>query len=260
MTVRQNAHPAVEPRPKAPGMPRPLGLLASVVVFAFVLSSSFVAILPAFRFESQFPALLPLFLWAAAAGLAHLATFGRLLLDPWRAAFGLASVAPWLLVLVIPTVAPRVALPWWAAVVAAVAAAAPFVVAGLRGGPRLELTADRRVSGQSLRGTFLVGVASMLMVWCVGGPAIVRTVMGVLLALALGIAALLPHGLAHATRSWGIRHWAAITWASLVVWVAVPLSVTTHFFDDAWYLAVTMVIAGLPLVLVNRADAQSPKP
>lgn len=260
MTLKESARPDAAPRPPAVGLPRALGLLAAAGAFGFVLASSFVAILPAFRFESQFPALLPFFLWAAAAGAGHLATFGRLLLDPWRAAFGLVSVAPWLLVLALPMVAPHVSVPWWAAPVAATAAALPFLVAALRQAEGVELTEARRVTDQTLRGTFLIAVATMLLVWCVGGPPVVRTVMGVLLALSLGVAALLPHGLAHATRSWGVRHWAALTWGSVVGWVSVPLSVTTGFFGDPWYLASTMVLAGLPLVLVNRADAQAPKP
>lgn len=257
MTLRQSARPAVS-RPAA-GIPPRLGLLAAALSFAFVLSSCFVAILPEFRFESQFPASLPFFLWAAAAGLGHVANFGRLLLDPWRAAFGFVSVVPWLAVLAVPSVAPHVAVPWWAAPVAAVSAAVPFLVASLRSGDGLELVAERQVSASSLRGTFLVGLATMLMVWCVGGPPIVSTVFGVLLALALGIASLLPHGLAHATRSWGLRHWGALAWGSFAVWVSVPLSVTTGFFGDAWYLAATMLLAGLPLVLVNRADVQAPR-
>lgn len=261
MTLKENARVGEGLRPAPRGIPVLPGLLGAAVVFVAVLSSCFVAILPAFRFESQFPAVLPLFLWAAAAGAGHLATFGRLLLDPWRAAFGLPSLVPWAVVLAIPMVARHVALPWWSAPVAAFVAAVPFVVAALRpGGEELRLVAERQVSGQSLRGTFLVGIATMALVWAVGGPPVVSTIVGVLLALALGVGALLPHGLALATRTWRLRNWASLAWGSALVWLTIPLSATTRFFADPWYLAASMVVAGLPLVLVNRADAQAPPP
>lgn len=257
MTVKDNARPALQPQ--ATGLPSRVGLVGAVLAFAFVLSSTFVAILPAFRFESQFPAILPFFLWIAAAGLGHVARFGRLLLDRWRASFGLVSLVPYGLVLVTTSVAPELALPWWVAPVAALIAAVPFILAALRDGSGAELVAAPRVTDESLRGTFLTGCATMAVVWSIGGPPIVGTIVGVLLALVLGVGGLLPHGIASATRAWGLRHWAALAWGSAVAWVAVPLSATTQFFSDAWYLASTMVIAGLPLVLVNRADAQRPK-
>lgn len=259
MTLKDDARPAAGSGPQAIGLPSSVGLVGAVLAFAFVLSSTFVAILPAFRFESQFPAMLPFFLWVAAAGLGHLARFGRLLLDRWRASFGLVSLVPYALVLITTSVAPQVEVPWWVAPVAALFAAVPFVLAALRDGSGAELVAERRVTNESLRGTFLIGCATMGVVWSIGGPPIVGTIVGVLLALALGVGGLLPHGVASATRAWGLRHWAALTWGSAIAWVAVPLSATTQFFTDAWYLASTMVIAGLPLILVNRADAQTPR-
>lgn len=260
MTLKENTRPGAAVAPSPRGVPAAVGLLGAGLAFVAVMSSSFVAILPAFRFESQVPAVLPLLLWVAAAGLGHLATLGRLLLAPWRAAFGVASLVPWALILAVPMVAPHVTIPWWSAPVAGGAAALPFAVAALRPGVSgLGLVEPRCVSGTSLRGTFLVGVATMAMLWSVGGPPIVSTIAGVLLGLVLGLAGLAPHGLAHATRAWSLRHWAALVWGSAIVWLSIPLSATTRFFDDPWYLAASMVVAGLPLILVNRADAQTPK-
>ena len=256
MTVDDDRRVATTAQPVEDGLTRGVGLVGSALSFVFVLTSGLVAILPAFRFESQFPAALPVFLWAAAAGVGHLANAGREALAPWRAAGGLVGIAPYLALLAVTSVAPDLAVPWWTAVVAAAAAALPFVVASFRGRGHPELVVERQVADHSLRGTFLVGLAAMLMVWSVGGPPIVRTIVAVLLALALVVVGLLPHGLAHATRAWSLRHWLALAWGSCVIWVSVPLAVTTAFFGDSWYLAVTMVAAGLPLILVNRADAQ----
>ena len=257
MTVDDDRRVATAAQPVVGGLTRSVGLVGAALAFAFVLTSGLVAVLPAFRFESQFPALLPVFLWLAAAGVGHLANAGRHALGPWRAAGGLVGAAPYFVLLGVTSVAPDLAVPWWTAAVAAAAAALPFVLASFRGRPGPELVAERQVTDLSLRGTFLVGLAAMLMVWSVGGPPIVRTIVGVLLALALVVVGLLPHGLASATRSWSMRHWIALAWALCAVWVSVLLAVTTAFFGDAWYLAVTMVLAGLPLLLVNRADAQA---
>lgn len=257
MTLKEGARESVS---ESRAAPRILGGTAAACTFAFVLTSSLVAVLPAFEFESQFPALLPFFLWAAAAGLGHLANLGRRLLDPWRAALGLASLVPYGALMLLTTALPRLDLPWWLALVTATAAALPPALVGLRTPDVLRTTARPRVTSASLRGTFLVGLALMFMVWGVGGPPIVSMVAAVLLACALTVAGLSPHGLAHASTAWGIRNWLALAWGSVVVWLAVPLSTQTRFFVDPWYLGSAMLLAGLPLILANRADAQATQP
>ena len=138
--------------------------LAALLVGAFVLTSSLVATLPQFRFESQFPALLPFFVWAAATGVGHLANLGRALHDPWRGAYGYVSVAPYVLLMLASAAAPQVSLPWWLAVVAALAAMLPFVLLALRAGTKLSIDPARDADDASLRGTFAIGLALMLLV------------------------------------------------------------------------------------------------
>ena len=253
MTLSANARAGVSQRQ---GIDLGVGLVCAALAFVGVLTSTLVAVLPAFKFESQFPAIMPVFLWVAAAGLSHATNAVRAVLDPWRAGFGLVSLVPWVAVLVTDAVAPHVDVPWWVALVSATAAALPFGVASLRGGSHVLLGAERTVTDESLRGTFLIALAIMMMVWALGGRGVIGTIVGVLLVVALGVVALLPHGLAHATRAWRLAHWVALAWGSAIVWLAAPLSATTRFFADPWYLVSTMLIAGLPLVLVNRADAR----
>ncbi len=241
--------------PLTAASPPLLALVAAAAVGIGVLSSGYVAILPAFRFTAQVPAILPVLLWPAACGIGSVAAGARQAFAPWRASFGPVSLLPWAVLLALPSVAPDLAIPMWAPVVAGAAAAAPFVVLAARGTLPWSVAGRRRVDDASLRGTFLVAVAIMVMVWSVGGPPIAGTIAGVLLAVALVVAGLLPGGLAQAARAWGMRHWLALAWASVVVWLAVPVSATTAFFRDPWYLVSSMVLAALPLILVNRTDA-----
>lgn len=233
-----------------------VALLAAVLVGAFVLTSSLLSTLPEFRFDSQFPALLPFFAWAGAAGVGHLANLGRVLWGPWRRALGIASLVPWLLLMLTSAAAPDLLLPWWLAVVAAVVAMVPFLVLGVRAGTRLAIDPARDADESSLRGTFVIGVAQMLLAWAVTGSAFTGAVLGVLLSVALGVASMMPHGLARASRTWRLRHWAALAFGSLVIWASVLLAGLTTLFANAWVVLGAVLLAGLPLLIANAVESR----
>ena len=193
--------------------------MAALLVGAFVLTSSLVATLPQFRFESQFPALLPFFVWAAATGVGHLANLGRALHDPWRGAYGYASVAPYVLLMLASAAAPQVSLPWWLAVVAALAAMLPFVLLALRAGTKLSIDPARDADDASLRGTFTIG-------------------------------------LARASRTWRLRHWASLALGSLVAWASVLVGGLTDLLDNPWVVLGAVLLGGLPLLVVNALEAR----
>lgn len=230
--------------------------MAGLLVGAFTLTSALISTLPQFRFESQFPALLPFFAWAGATGVGHLANLGRALHKPWRAAFGLASVAPYLLLMLTSAAAPHLLLPWWLAVVAALAAMVPFGLLVSRSGTDLSLDPARDADTSSLRGTFAVGIALMLMAWAVSGPAFAGAVIAVLLAVGLGIGSMATHGLARASRTWRLRHWAALALGSLVVWASVLVRGLTGVFDNVWLVLAAVLLAGLPLLVANALEAR----
>ena len=233
-----------------------VGLMAAVLVFAFVLTSTLVSLLPAFQFESQFPAVLPFFAWAGATGVGHLANLGRSLLQPWRTAYGYASVAPYVVVLLLAAAAPHLDLPWWLGPIAAACAAAPFVVLAVRAGTRLAIDPIKDADPASQRGTFLIGLALMLMAYAVAGPLVSGSILAVLLTVGLGVVSLMTHGLARASRTWRLRHWAALAGGSLVVWASVLLHGTTPLFRSPWTLLGAVLLAGLPLVVVNSMESR----
>lgn len=237
-------------------LPTVVGLLAAVMVGAFVMTSGLIATQHAFRFEGQLPALLPFFVWGAAAGVGHLANLGRTLLEPWRAAWGYVSLVPYAVLMVTVAVVPGLELPWWTAAIAAVCAALPFVVVGLRSDPTLHVTPVRDADDASLRGTFLTGVALMLLAYAVSGPAVAGAILSVLLAVALTIAGMMTHGMARASRTWRMRHWMALTWGSLVLWASALLRGLTTFFDDSWFVLTVVLLAGVPLILINSSEAR----
>lgn len=233
-----------------------VGLMAAVLVSAFVLTSTLVSILPAFRFESQFPTILPFFAWAGATGVGHVANLGRGLLEPWRLALGYVSVAPYVLVMLVSAAAPHLTLPWWLAVVAALAAAAPFVILAVRAGTPLAIDPIKDADPGSQRGTFLIGIALMLMGYAVAGPSVSGAVLAVLLAVGLGVVSMMTHGLARASRTWRLRHWAALALGSLAVWASVLLRGTTEVFDTAWGVLGAVLAAGVPLLVVNARESR----
>lgn len=237
-------------------LPTIVGLLAAVLVGAFVLTSGLVATQHAFRFEGQLPALLPFFVWAAAAGVGHLANLGRTLLAPWRAAWGYVSLVPYAVLMIAVAVVPGLQLPWWTAAIAAACAAGPFIAVGLRSDPTLAVTPVRDADDTSLRGTFLTGVALMLLAYAVSGPPVTGAIMSVLLAVGLAIASMMTHGMARASRTWRMRHWLALTWGSLVIWISALLRGLTTFFDDVWFVFTVVILAGIPLIVINSAEAR----
>lgn len=233
-----------------------VGLMAAVAVGAFVLTSALISTLPQFRFDSQFPAVLPFFAWAGATGVGHLANLGRALFEPWRATHGYISVAPYVLLMLTSAAAPHLALPWWLAVIAAVAAMGPFLVLAARAGTKLGFDPARDADDASLRGTFVIGIALMLLVWATAGPIFSGAVIAVLLAVGLGIASMMTHGLARASRTWRLRHWASLALGSLVIWASVLVHGTTTLFDNSWFVLATMLLAGGPLLVVNAVETR----
>ena len=237
-------------------LPTVVGVLAAILVFAFVLTSSLIATLHEFRFESQLPALMPFFVWAAAAGVGHLANLGRALFRPWRAAFGLWSLVPYGALMLITAVVPGLELPWWASLIAAGAAALPFLVVGFKADPNLRTSPVVGDDDESRRGTFLVGAALMVAAYAVSGPLITASIIAVLTTVALGVTSLTTHGLARASHTWRMRHWMALTWGSLVIWGCIIAKGTTDVLDPWWAQFVAVVLAGLPLVLVNMVESR----
>lgn len=236
------------------GIPRVIGVISAVLTFAFVGVSSTIALRPEFQFESQFPALLPFFIWSAAAGVGHLANVARRIVGPWRASWGPASLAPYGLLMLTKAAAPHLVLPWWLALVAAGVAAVPFLVASLRTPHAVAFRPSRAVTAASVRGTFLVAVSLMVMAYSVAGPVIAGAALSVLLTVALALTGLAPHGLAHASVTWRLRHWVALSWGSLVIWGSVLLHALTTVFAPWWAVFAAVVLAGVPLVLVSRTD------
>lgn len=259
MSLAESARPTVStvstPQVR-PASSTIVGLLAAVLTATFVLTSSLVSVLPAFEFESQFPALLPFFAWAAAMGVGHMSNLGRSVMSPWRAAYGPVSLVPYVALMMLSAAAPEWAIPWWLAPIAAACVAAPFVLLAVRAGTSLAIEPGRHADDASLRGTFGIGVALMMLAWAVSGAAVTGAVVSVLLAVALTVASMMPHGLAHASRTWRLQHWAALTWGSLVVWGSVLLRGLTSFFGDPWWGFVAVVSAGVPLIVVNSLEAR----
>lgn len=233
-----------------------VGFMAAVLVGAFVLTSTLISVLPTFRFESQFPALLPFFVWAGATGVGHLANLGRSLIEPWRRAGGYLSVVPYVLVMLVAAAAPHLTVPWWLALVASASAAAPFVLLGLRAGTPLGIDPVHDADAASRRGTFVIGVALMLLGYAVAGPSVSGAVLAVLLAVGLGVVSMMTHGLARASRTWRLRHWAALVLGSLVAWASVLLRGTTDVFDSPWLVLVAVLLAGGPLLVVNALESR----
>lgn len=256
MSLAESTEPGLTAPGERPAPSRGVALVAAVLVFAFVLASTLIALLPAFRFESQFPALVPFLTWAAAVGVAHLGALGRALLGPWRRSLGPVSLIPYAGVLLVSAVWAALVLPWWLALVAAGCAAAPFLALAARSGVPLPTTPQEDADDASLRGTFLIGLSLMLFAYAVSGPTVIGAIVAVLLAVALGLASLMPQGLARAARTWRPRHVVALAWGSLVIWACVLLRGTTSFFHDSWMVFSVVVLAGLPLVLVNSAEAR----
>lgn len=237
-------------------LPTVVGVLAAILVFAFVLTSSLITTLHQFRFESQLPALLPFFVWAAAAGVGHLANLGRALFAPWRAALGPVSLVPYGALMLVTAVVPGLELPWWASVIAAVAAALPLLAVGLKADPNLRTSPVVGADDESRRGTFLVGAALMVAAYSVSGPIITASIIAVLTTVALGVTSLMAHGLARASHTWRMRHWLALTWGSLVIWGCIIVKGTSDWLDPWWGQFLAVVLAGLPLVLVNMVESR----
>ena len=246
--------------PTAPaGLPKLIGFTSAVLVACFVLVSSLIALSPEFAFESQVPAVLPFTVWAAAPGVAFLAAHVRALTEPWRRSLGYASLVPYAALMVGTAAAPDARLPWWLAVVASVSAAVPFVVASFRQ-PGRRRTAERRITPQSNTGTFLIGLALMLMTYGLGGPELPAAIVQVLLAAALVLGSLTRAGVAHAGTAWRLRHWISLAFGSVVSWAAVVVRAHTAWFEQPGVLFAAVVAAGLPLIVVNALDVRRRAP
>lgn len=231
------------------------GLTGAALVGGAVLVSSLTALLPQFRYESQIAAMLPFFVWAAALGVGEVSQRVRAVVTPWRANLGLVSLVPYaaLLATVAVTRGPRgPQLPVWWAVVAAAAAAAPFLVAALRRGGPVRTREPLAVTPASQRGTFLLVAASMILTWSMTGPRFTGALLQVVVAAALALAALRPNGLADAARSWGPFHWGSLMFASLLMWAGYLLWMTTGWLEPIWARIILVLLAGLPLAVVNR--------
>lgn len=237
-----------------------MGFIGALLVGCFVATSSLIAILPEFQYVSQLPALLPFFLWAAAAGVGHLSNLGRGLVKPWRAALGIWSFVPYAVLIVVMAAAPDVAVPWWVALAVAGLAALPLLVVAVRSPESLRLDPASVPSERSRRGTFLVAIAALLMAYAVTQNVVMMATIGVLLAVALAVASLMPNGLAEASRTWGMAHWGALVWSSLVIWASALLSGTTSFFHDPWFVLTAVIAAPLPLLILNGMDARQDQP
>lgn len=233
-----------------------VGLIAAVLVAGFVATSSLIATLPEFDYVSQLPAILPIFLWAAAAGVGHLSNLGRALFKPWRAALGLWTLIPYAALLLVTAAVPDLMVPWWVPLAVAGVAAAPFLVVAARTHASLHVQPARVPDDRSRRGTFLVAIAELLMAWGVTQGAVMMATVGVLLIVALGVASLMPQGLASASHTWRLPHWTSLAWGSLVIWASALLKGTTSFFVDPWFVLTVVVLAPLPLLVVNGMDTR----
>lgn len=241
------------------GLPKLIGFTSAVLVASFVLVSSLIALSPEFAFESQFPALLPFTVWAAAPGVAFLAAHVRALTEPWRRSLGYASVVPYAGLMLATAVLPDARLPWWLSIVASASAAVPFVVASFRRAPR-QRRVERPITAQSNTGTFLIGLALMLMTYGLGGPELPGAIIQVLLAVALLLGSLTRAGVAHAGTAWRLRHWIALALGSVVAWAAVVVRAHTAWFDQPGWLLAAVLAAGVPLMLVNGLDVRRRAP
>ncbi|MFP5417183.1 MAG: hypothetical protein ACLGHZ_10000 [Actinomycetes bacterium] len=255
MSLAESTRPEV-PLTRRPSDSTVVALGAAVLTATFVLTSAVVSTLPAFKFESQFPALLPFFAWAAALGVGAVSGMTRGLVRPWRSAHGVASLVPYVALMMLSAAAPEWDLPWWLSVIAAASAAAPFALLAARARTPLVVAADQAPDDASLRGTFMVGLALMLMAWAVSGSVVTGAVVSVLLAVALAVASMMPGGLAKAAHTWRLGHWVALTWGSVVVWVSVLLRGLTSFFADPWWVFTAVVLTGLPLIVANSLQAR----
>lgn len=247
-----NAVPGDSPAPG--GGERRGALLTGLTVGAFVLTSSLLATAPAFRFDSQFPALLPFFAVAGAAGVGYLGRRARGFVGAWRAAWGPASLAPYAVLMIAAAVAGPFAQLWWLGLIAAVCAMAPFLRLAGRAPARPD--AKGEPDELSRRGTFLIGASLMLMAYGVSGPVFMGSILAVLLAVGLAVASLMPEGLARAGRTWRPAHWFALVWGCLIVWAGALLHGLTSFFNDPWYLVTIVLLAGVPLIVVNGRDSR----
>lgn len=241
-------------------VPAVVGLMAALLVAGFVATSSLMAVLPEFDYESQLPALLPLFLWGAAAGVSHLANLARSLARPWRQAYGIWALIPYAGLILLSAAMPDVVLPWWLAALVAVVAAMPFVVVAARAPVTLVVSPSRRPDDESRRGTFLVAIAVLLMAYAVTQSSMLMATVGVLLAVALAVASLMPNGLARASRTWQLAHWICLAWGTLLIWASALLRGMTSFFDDPWFVLTVVVLAPLPLLVLNGRDARVERP
>lgn len=235
------------------------GLLGALLVGGSVFVSSMIALLPEFRYESQFGAILPFFLWAAGPGISEVTLRVRNVVGPWRANLGPASLVPYvaLLVTVAVTRGPRgPVLPWWWALATGIAAALPFLVAVLRKSEPRPPREPVEVTAAGQRGTFLLAAASMALTWSMSGPRFTGALMQVLLAAALAVAALRANGLADAVRSWGRSHWISLAFASILMWSGYLLWMTTDWLEPVWVRIVLVLMAGLPLTIVNQIQGR----
>lgn len=235
-----------------------VGLTGALLAGGAVFVSSLIALLPQFRFESQFAAVVPFFAWAAAPGVTAVSNRLRDVVGPWRANLGLFSLLPYavLLVTVAATRGPRwTGLPWWWAAIAGSAAALPFVAAGLRRAPRRPRS-PRVVTRDAQRGTFLLAAALMVLTWSMVGSHFVGTLLQVVVTAALALASLKPHGLAGAGSSWRLGHWASLLWASILMWAGYLVWPHSDLLAPVGMRIALVLLAGLPLVVVNRLDAR----
>lgn len=232
-------------------------LTAGLLAAGFATTSALVAVLPAFAFESQFPVLMPFFAWAAAAGVGDLTTMGRGMLEEWRSRLGVASVVPYAGLLLVTAAVPDLPVPSWLAAATGVLAGIPFVVCALHARGARRATPRVLPDEAAARGTFLIGVALMLMAYAVAGPSMTGSIIAVLLAVGLALASLLPRGLAHAWGTWRLRHWVALAGGTLVIWASELASAVTTLFSSVWLVFAVVVAAGLPLVLLNAAEQRA---
>ncbi len=221
--------------------------------------SSSIALLPEFRYESQFGAMLPFFLWAAGPGISEVTQRVRRVVGPWRANLGLASLVPYiaLLATVAVTRGPRgPVLPWWWALITGLAAALPFLVATVRDSEPRPPREPAEVTPVGQRGTFLLAAASMALTWSMSGPRFTGALLQVVLAAALAVAALRTNGLADAASSWGPSHWVSLAFASVLMWSGYLLWMTTDWLEPVWVRIVLVLLAGLPLTVVNHMQGR----
>ncbi|MFV0450727.1 MAG: hypothetical protein ACK5LS_00550, partial [Propioniciclava sp.] len=131
-----------------------------------------------------------------------------------------------------------------------------FLVVAARAHDSLTLQPSEPPTEQTRRGNFLIAVATLLMAYAVTQGEVMMAAMGVLLAVALVVGSLLPHGIAHASRTWGLRHWVALAWGSAVIWASALLNGMTSFFTDVWFVLTVVIVAPGPLLVINGIDSR----